>query len=414
MPQILCLSELNLKFLLLFILSVSLVSTFIFIFLRIYFLKKNNEKEKFLLKQIKELEENNLQQSNELKKTNEELDNSLLQIREIKSALIYSKKMAGIGKLFAGIAHELNNPISAIKASSDTISEISEKEISEMEKSKSIFQSLNQSEMKQLIHTISKSNEFSTVSSYTERKENKKRLKTFLNENSYECDDEELEKLMDVGLQNLDKNDLSILSHKNPHIKDYILSLRNLGQHLSIIRIAVDRAASMLHALKKFSRSTDKDREEIQFKLIENIETVLMIYQYQMKGKVSLKKTYLSDALLFGSPEELYQVWTNILLNALQAMNFKGNIIINIQRKEAHSIEIRLIDNGPGIPNEIQKRIFDPEFTTKSLGEGSGMGLDLTKSIIQKHKGEIKVESEAGKTEFIICLPVLKFLDHLT
>lgn len=104
-------------------------------------------------------------------------------------------------------------------------------------------------------------------------------------------------------------------------------------------------------------------------------------------------------------PDELNQVWTNIIHNALQAMDYRGTLTIDIaqQDQQAH---ISITDSGQGIPEHIQSKIFEPFFTTKRPGEGSGLGLDIVKKIIDKHRGRIEVKSIPGKTTFTVSLPI--------
>ncbi len=348
----------------------------------------------------------------EIESLNNKYDRNLHELREIKAKLIYSEKMTELGKLIAGVAHELNNPVSAIKASSEIISEHINTELNHIQNIKKLYQDLGEKEILLLKNLITKTNSLSFTMSYKERKEKIKKLKTIFEENNFQYETDELEKYLDVGLDSPTQDDLFILSNKNPEIKQYILSKRNLGQHLSIIDIAVERAANLLLALKKFSRNTP-NKDEKYFNLIDNIETVLAIYHYQMKGKISLSKTYLADAVLFGCPEELFQVWTNLLLNAFQAMNYSGNIILHLQKSSSNTVELKIIDNGPGIPVEIGDKIFDSDISTKKIGEGLGMGLRLSKSIIENHKGNILLFSEPGRTEFRITLPVAHYLDFV-
>jgi signal transduction histidine kinase len=104
---------------------------------------------------------------------------------------------------------------------------------------------------------------------------------------------------------------------------------------------------------------------------------------------------------------ELNQVWTNLIDNAIDAMESKDNPVLEIEtRKDREFIQTFVRDNGAGIPEEVMSRIFDPFYTTKEIGKGTGLGLDVVKTIINKHRGTIKVRSEAGKTEFEVCIPI--------
>ena len=110
---------------------------------------------------------------------------------------------------------------------------------------------------------------------------------------------------------------------------------------------------------------------------------------------------------IFCYPGELNQVWTNLIHNALQAMDYQGTLTINSSTRN-EQIVISITDTGKGIPNEIQEKIFEPFFTTKPAGEGSGLGLDIVKKIIDKHQGRIHVESQPGNTTFRVVLPIIE------
>lgn len=128
--------------------------------------------------------------------------------------------------------------------------------------------------------------------------------------------------------------------------------------------------------------------------------------RHKLKAGVSVKREYLPNLpriLAYGS--ELNQVWTNIIDNAIDAMNGQGDIVIRTSQ-ESDWVIVDIEDNGPGIPEEIQANIFNPFFTTKPVGKGTGLGLNITYNIVQKHGGEIKLLSKPGKTIFRISLPV--------
>ena len=137
----------------------------------------------------------------------------------------------------------------------------------------------------------------------------------------------------------------------------------------------------------------------------DSIETVLTLYHNLIKHGVEVIRTYDDLPNISCYCDELNQVWTNIVHNALQAMNGKGKLEIQIRNAEQFA-EVRIIDSGSGIPENIKDKIFEPFFTTKPQGEGSGLGLDIVKKIIDKHNGQIEVESEPGRTCFIVRLPI--------
>lgn len=124
-----------------------------------------------------------------------------------------------------------------------------------------------------------------------------------------------------------------------------------------------------------------------------------------MKTGVECIRLYNANPVLAGYPDELIQIWTNLIYNALQAMAFKGILTIQVDELETEII-VRIQDNGPGIPPAIQKRIFEPFYTTKEKGEGTGLGLGIVKqSVEERHRGRILFQSEPGHTEFQVYLP---------
>jgi signal transduction histidine kinase len=172
------------------------------------------------------------------------------------------------------------------------------------------------------------------------------------------------------------------------------------------INTAVDRVAKIIFALKSFSRFggvqvwTESD-------LAEGLETVLTIYQNQIKHGTELVRRYDPDVPPVRClPDELNQVWTNLVHNALQAMDHKGTLTVGL-RRDGSDVLVSIADTGCGIPEDIRARIFDAFFTTKPAGEGTGLGLDIVRKIVEKHRGRIDVESEVGVgTTFTVRLPI--------
>lgn len=370
-------------------------------------------KEQTVTKVNEELEFMVSERTKELQLQKEKLENAILQLSQTENQLALSEKMTELGKLVAGVAHEINNPLSAIKASIETLMESKQNETIHLGTKENIYSSLDIAQIQTLTRMFQYQSDFGLVASYTERKEKKAELKKILKDNRLDYEEATLEKFLDVGITKLEENQIHLLQKGKDKLTDLILEEKNFRLHLSIIQIAVDRSSKIILALKNFSRVTHSEQRKI-FTLLDNIETVITIYQYRMRSKVSLKKTFLTDATILGWPEDLMRVWTNLILNALEAMKTKGNLTISTEKNGRH-VEVKVIDNGPGIPIEIQNRIFEPFFTTKQQGEGTGMGLGITKSIIEKHFGKITVESEPGRTCFCILLPAIELIDpHAT
>ncbi|MGD8828602.1 MAG: ATP-binding protein, partial [Gammaproteobacteria bacterium] len=171
------------------------------------------------------------------------------------------------------------------------------------------------------------------------------------------------------------------------------------------IGLATDRIVELVKALKTY---TYMDRAPVQsVDVREGLDNTLIILHNKLKKGVNVIREYDSDLPVIPAyAGELNQVWTNIIDNAIDAMNGKGTLVVRA-RHEKPWVVVEIEDNGPGIPPEIQSRIFDPFFTTKGPGQGTGLGLNISRNlVVQKHHGEMSVKSEPGSTCFSIRLPV--------
>jgi len=177
-----------------------------------------------------------------------------------------------------------------------------------------------------------------------------------------------------------------------------------ISQLLNEIESSASRISDLVRAIKEY---TYMDQGPVQsVDLAKSLETTLTILNHKLKRGVTVTRDYPPAPLLvnsFGS--ELNQVWTNVIDNAIDAMDGKGELHIRTYQEDACAV-VEIGDNGPGIPPEIQSRIFEPFFTTKGVGQGTGLGLDTVQRIIRKHQGNIQVDSKPGETRFQIWLPL--------
>ena len=173
------------------------------------------------------------------------------------------------------------------------------------------------------------------------------------------------------------------------------------------IDIAVDRVGKIVFALRSFSRF-DQASEKVLADLRSGLETVLTVYHSQIKHQVELVRRYQELPPLLCFADELNQVWTNLIQNALQAMQFKGRLTIELHGDEQEAV-VSICDTGGGIAPEILPRIFEAFFTTKPPGEGSGLGLDIVRKIVDKHGGRVEVRSQVGEGScFSVHLPYVR------
>jgi signal transduction histidine kinase len=165
------------------------------------------------------------------------------------------------------------------------------------------------------------------------------------------------------------------------------------------------RISEIVGALKNYSFLGQAPLQQVN--VHEGLDNTLVILRSKLKEGMIVHRKYGDDVpviVAYGS--ELNQVWTNILDNAIDAMNEKGEIVIRTSRQD-DTVVVEIEDHGTGIPEEIQSRIFDPFFTTKAPGKGTGLGLSTSYGIVvEKHKGTISVHSAPGRTQFIVRLPI--------
>jgi len=326
-------------------------------------------------------------------------------IRETTRLEQQRDRLASLGKLSAGLAHELNNPASAAKRATSQLRDILKKiRDASLELGRRDLTPAQKSEIEKL------------EASFT--------LDDVLPPDALTMSD--LEDQIDSLLRSHGQNDLwqlaAGLARRNvkPEVLESLFaSLEAETARAALVRIAASvEIASLLHEIESStSRISDlvraikeytyMDQSPVQNVDIEkSLETTLTILNHKLKQGVAVKRDYQRIPLLvnsFGS--ELNQVWTNIIDNAIDAMHGKGELRIRTYREDS-CVVVEIGDNGPGIAQDVQPHIFEPFFTTKKVGEGTGLGLDTVQRIVKKHRGNIQVNSKPGDTRFQIWLPL--------
>ncbi|MCV2358897.1 GAF domain-containing protein [Paucibacter sp. TC2R-5] len=323
---------------------------------------------------------------------------------EAQAQLIQSEKLASLGQLVANVAHEINTPIGAIKSSGATMVESLSDTLAALPPLLQMLDASSQALFGDLIEQASRT---SPLLSSREERAVVKGLTAAL-EQAGLADARALAAMLgQMGLTTVPEALLPLLRHPlRERILQAVQGASTVVRSASNINTAVERVAKIVFALKSFSR-VDNSGELRPTDLVESIETVLTIYQHQLQQGCGLIRRYEPDLpLLPCLPDELNQVWTNLIHNALQAMQHRGVLTISIGRED-EALVVSVGDTGCGIPEAIRSRIFEPFFTTKPAGEGSGLGLDIVKKIVEKHRGRIEVQSEAGVgTRFSVILPL--------
>lgn len=337
-----------------------------------------------------------------LKLRTSELTNTLVDLKQTQQKLVDSEKLAALGQLIAGVAHEINTPLGAIrssignfKSSLNIILKDYPNFINQLSlETKEVFFSL-------LDDSIKNQHLLTSREERTFKKEITSVLQSRHIANAYSFADTFVD--MNV-VENIEKYIDLLNLEDSEAIMDMAYKLTGMQRSTNNIEFAANKASKVVFALKNSSRIGYSDEIKLS-NVIDGIETVLTLYNNQVKQGIEVSKKYEIIPEILCYPDELNQVWTNILHNAIYAMELKGNLDIKAYTKNSNVV-VSITDSGKGIsPSEIDK-IFNPFFTTKPAGEGTGIGLDIAKRIIDKHNGKIEVESIPGKTTFRVFLPI--------
>ncbi|MEG4321387.1 MULTISPECIES: response regulator [unclassified Microcoleus] len=341
-----------------------------------------------------------LQQS--LQEKNQDLATAIYQLQATQEHLIQSEKMAALGQLIAGIAHEINTPLGIIGSSIDNIANFWDENLEIMPQ---FFQQLSEESQAYFLSLLYRSTNQETLFTSREKRKFKQQLTRDLMTEYVENAEEVADTLVDMEIYDNIEQLLPFFKLPDWEVVFYTAyQFASFKKSISLIQRATAKSGKVVFALKSYAHF-DSNQEKVEANLHDGIETVLTLYQNQLKHGIEVVKNYGDLPKIMCYPDDLNQVWTNLIHNALQAMDYKGILTIETQQQEAN-IVFKFTDDGKGIPPEVIPKIFQPFFTTKSAGEGSGLGLDIVRKIVDKHEGTIAVESVPGQTTFTVSLPV--------
>jgi signal transduction histidine kinase len=330
-------------------------------------------------------------------------------IRETTRREQQRDRLASLGKLSAGLAHELNNPASAAKRAASQLRDVLKK-------------------IRDTSHELG-----SRDLTPAQKAEIEKLETTFVQSNDVPPDPlamSDLEEQIDSLLRSHGQNDMwqmaADLAKKDvkPEVLESLFAILDADTaRAALVRIAASvevatlldeiesgtsRISDLVRAIKEYTYMDQTPLQNVD--IVKSLETTLTILHHKLKHGVVIERDYPKIPLLvnsFGS--ELNQVWTNIIDNAIDAMGGEGKLRVRTYRED-NFVVVEITDNGPGIPPEVQSHIFEPFFTTKGVGQGTGLGLDTVQRIVKKHRGSIQVNSKPGETRFQVWLPVAEAL----
>lgn len=329
----------------------------------------------------------------------------MARLNQNESLLHQQDKMAALGTLSAGLAHELNNPAAAAQRNAAELSKTLVKLQVLTHKIETIaFRENQTSQLDAFMQESSRRFSGPIKLEALEKIDRVEQVQAWLEANGTEAAWEFAPAMVSFGWSVEELENLRGSALFEPSIQWLGIACLTIAR-LSEIQQASERISQIVQAMKSY---TYLDQAPLlQVDVHEGLESTLVIMQHKLKQGVTIRREYSSSLpRIEAYASELNQVWTNIIDNAIDAMNGKGTITIRTYEEDGHAV-VELIDNGPGIPAEIKPRIFEPFFTTKAPGQGTGLGLHISHDIVaNRHHGQILVYSKPGETRFKVMLPV--------
>lgn len=331
----------------------------------------------------------------------------MARLTQNESLLHQQEKMAALGTMSAGLAHELNNPSAAAQRSASQLKETQSKWLSLTHQIERVALQENQTDwLDDFIQEASRRFEAPLKLNTLDKIDLVDQLQAWLEASGIESAWELAPAMVNFGWENdsLEKLKNSLSASLFSLAIQWLSTGCLMVGLLSEVLQTTERISQIVRAVKSYTYLDQAPLLEVD--VHEGLENTLVIMQHKLKKGVTVKREYSPNLPhIEAYASELNQVWTNIIDNAIDAMNGKGEIKIRTYVDDQRVI-VEITDNGPGIPEEIQSRIFEPFFTTKAPGHGTGLGLHISHDIIaNRHHGQLLVESKPGETKFKVILP---------
>jgi signal transduction histidine kinase len=327
--------------------------------------------------------------NNRLASERDQLSSTLTQLEKAQMRIVESEKMATLGQLVAGIGHEMNNPVAAINRAASFLAD-DLRALAAEHPDHDVFLEL----MENALRGTAKSTreQRAQIADLTARVHNPELARRLV-------------KIDITGSEDLPERLQSLSPEEILAQMDTLERFYNVGSSLRNIQSCSSRISRLIAGLRSYARAGKQVEDDVN--IAEELDETLLIFGNALR-KVTLEKVYKPVPLITCQPGEINQVWTNLISNALQAMNDQGTLRVELDAEDDDFIVVRIIDSGSGIAPENLGRIFELNFTTRQgrVDFGLGMGLAICKDIVHRHDGTIEAESKPGRTVFTVRLPV--------
>jgi signal transduction histidine kinase len=327
-------------------------------------------------------------------------------VRETTMASQQREKLTALGKLSAGLAHELNNPASAARRAADNLRQaLNSVRSAALKLDKGGLPQESRIYLAMLECDWEKTTGPQCALDSLDRSDREDQVSEWLRKRQIEAAWDLAAALVDLGCTIETLEDIE--RHVPPHfLNDVLIKITaafTIGRLADQIASATDRISELIRAIKEYSYMDQAPEQKVD--IHDGIENTLIMLHHKLKQGVNVIREYdRSMPKVQARGSELNQIWTNLIINANDAMKGKGNLTIRTQR-DHNCARVEIIDDGPGIPDKIKPRIFEPFFTTKPIGDGSGLGLDVVQRIAHGHGGDVTFESRPGETRFTVRIP---------
>jgi PAS domain S-box-containing protein len=367
-------------------------------------LNKDNQVDGYIAVEIDITEQKNREAL--IQKMNETLEQKVLENTkknmDLSKSLVEQDKLATIGEISAGIAHDLNTPLGTIRVGADNvrymIDHIMSKELNY----------LSSDELKYILENAPTRDVENFIGGLQLRKE-KALFIDFLKSHYENLDEQILISIAELAVRaRISLNDEEILSRifssSNPLLfADVFYQIYQACNQLETIKSSSDKAVKVVQDVRSFIKGENSFNEKRLFNLKENISTVLGVFRYELEHGVDLRLEIDPSIEMVGFDVKLFQLWSNLLKNAIEAMDEQDQKYIGIFSKiEENKLQISFENNGPKIPEDVQKNMFNKFYTTKEKKSGSGMGLSIVQNILTDHNASIDVYSDNEITRFTV------------